>query len=154
MNGADFRLQDPAQRVWYFLICCAFSGRSFWLFSHMTNPIWEKIIGLSSSFSESKIMRRRRFISAHVTRCNLLFHKYKTFQRIILIVYIFSSFMSVESAIVQKLSNISQLSTALQNNERVNLYHYRKVQTSLHYYRRGGGREGREERQRENLRYD
>lgn len=60
MNGADFRLQDPAHRVWYFFICCAFSGRNFWSFSHMANPIWEKIIGLSSSFSENEIMRRRR----------------------------------------------------------------------------------------------
>lgn len=59
--------------------------------------------------------------------------------------------MFAESAIVQKLSNISRLPSALQDNERVNLYHYRKVQTSLHYYRERGG-DG--ERARENLRYD
>lgn len=99
-------------------------------------------------FSESEIMKAlfRVFrISAHVTR-HLLFHRFKVFQRVILIV--FSCFVFMESAIVQKLSNISRLSSALRDNERVNLYHYHKVQTSLHYYRWEGER-GAEKGQRD-----
>lgn len=106
----------------------------------MADPIREEIIALSSSFSESEIMKALFRLFYIGSRYKISF--ISSVSRVILIVFRCFVFRGIYNRSEIYLI-ISRLPRALQDNEWANLYHYLKVQTSLHYYRKKWGREGK-----------